>query len=103
MDNTDTEQGETATTKDWHPEGNTAGSSPFPAEQNGGESFASSKDEEANDPLSECPDSVTPHSLTPQSSPASRPQLSPAGRETPAGINLVKKHQVRGISFIPYA
>lgn len=95
MDITDTEQGEAATTKDWHPEGNTVGSSPFPAEQNGGESFASCKDEEAHDPLSECPDS-----LTPQSSPASRPQLSPAGRETPAGTNLSKKQQVRGISFI---
>lgn len=97
MDITDPEQEETLTANDWQPENSTVGSHPFPAEQNGSESLASSKDEEVDDPLSECPDSPTP-----QSSPASQPQLSLARREVPHDSSLDKKDQVCRISLIPH-
>lgn len=97
MDITDPEQEEVATAKDRQPENSNAVSYLLPAEQNGSESLASSKDEEVDEPHSECPDSSTP-----QSSPASCPQLSPTRRETPLETSLGKK-EVSTSSLILHA
>lgn len=96
MDITDPEQ-ETVIANDCQPENSTVGSHLFAGEQNGSESLASSKDEEVDDPLSECPDSPTP-----QSSPASQPQLSLARREIACDSSLDKRDQVSRISLIPH-
>lgn len=95
MEATDPQQGDQATAKDWQPGDSTASSSPFPVEQNGSESLESSKDEEADDQLSESPDNPSP-----QSSPASHPQPPSTRRETLLGTSLGKKEQVNRISLV---